>query len=108
MSGRVHTKSHLIRAVAEELSLKEIEGLLVFADAATIDLFGELAFNLAGSDHLCISKEDKTLLKRYKKQLTILISKKERLLNRQAALVEKPLLAQLLAKLAVKCASDLF
>lgn len=108
MSGRVHSKLHLIHAVAKELSLKEIEGLFVFAGSELIEVFTELAYNLAGSAHLCLSEEDKSQLKPFRRRIRVLLTKNESLLNRKAALVDKPLLAKLLAQITVKCASDLF
>ena len=108
MNGRFETSALLLRVVAERLSSKEISGLINSAETDTVDLFSQICLNLLTTENFDISSEDKAPLKPFRKQLQIIANKKESLQTRRVALVTKPVIAKLLAKLALKCASDIF
>lgn len=108
MSGRFETSALFLRVVAEHLSLKEISGLIASGETDTVDLFSQISLNLLTTENFDLTAEDKTSLKPFRKQLQIIVNKKEPLQNRRVALVTKPLIAKILAQLALKCASDIF
>ncbi len=108
MSGRVETSALFLQVVAEHLTLQEISGLIGAAETAKIKLFSEIGLNLLTTENFDISSEDKASLKPFRTQLVIIVNRKETINNQRRALVKKPLIAKILAKLALQCANDFF
>ena len=103
MSGRISENSQLLHVIGEQLSLREITGLVRNFEKSHIDLFAEIAFNLVGNPDFQLSSEDKEKFKNFKPQLRVIINKSSSIKSRRQSL--SPHLVKILSQVALSCHS---
>ena len=105
MSGSLLASRSLLQSFAKSLGSKQISALLASADKETVNLFCEIAKNLFATENFPLSPATKAPLKKYRKHLLIIVNKKQSLKIRRKVLVKNPLIAKILARLALTCVS---
>lgn len=96
----------LLETIAEHLSLKQISAIISASDKKTVNFLCEVALNLVGTQDCGLSTEDKAPLKPYKKQLVIIINKRQSLTKRRQTLAAKPFIIKTISRLALICANE--
>ena len=106
MKGCVSDNAQLLRTIAESLSSLQIVSFIKSAPKVQLNIFSEIALNLVANEDYELLAEDKQKLIPYKKQLYIVVDKKQSVKNRRTCFAAKPQLVKILAQLALKCASE--
>ena len=106
MKGCVSDNALLLQTIAESLSSLQIASFIKSAPKVQLNIFSEIALNLVANEDYELLAEDKQKLIPYKKQLYIVVDRKQSVKSRRACFAAKPQLVKNLAQLALKCASE--